>query len=402
MLSYLNPHSSNPTEEDEVVLNLISGFCYHSVSVTAHLSRSPHLELPDFIEFPDSPLSGSLTFFGSINGLICYAFRTDRDRQDDYVIQIWNPSLSAVLTLPPFNGLDWVLIGDDATCQLHFRFGYDPETDDYKLLKLMSYSISPDPIDYPPGITPDVIQAKWYFNNSINDVKEVEVYSMRNVSWKLLQNRLPPHVREIVDEQVVCADGHDGRLHWIGSSVNENEQTIVTFDLGMETFGEIPLPLPISVIDDSQLRHDGLGFNSGKLCFMSFKKGYDYEIWVMNEYGVAESWTKLHIFSHFSGDIDPYGFTSSNKFLFKTFSDDMEYYDYAMAFGDHLEFYDPGDEKVKSFKMETRDRIFTKIVRLLSLHFHFAGMDSNEMDFQEGFGFQIPCSFCGDLNSAAD
>ncbi|KAJ9553156.1 hypothetical protein OSB04_017201 [Centaurea solstitialis] len=362
MLSYLNPHSSNPTFIVHLATKKMNGFCYHSVCVTAHLSQSPHLQLsPDFIEFPDSPLfpdPRSVTFFGSINGLICYGFRTDRDRQDDYVIQIWNPSLSAVLTLPPFNGLDWVLIGDDA-CYL---FGYDPETDDYKLLKLMSYSISPDPIDYPPGITPDVILAKWCFYNSINDVKEVEVYSMRNGSWKLLQNRLPSHIIKIFDEQVVCVDGHDGRLHWTGI-VNRNKQTLVTFDLGLETFGEIPLPLPISVIDDSQLRQDGLGFYSGNLCFMSFKKGYDYELWVMNEYGVAESWTKLHIFSHFSGDIDPYGFTSSNKFLFKTFSDDMEYYDYAMAFGDHLEFYDPGDEKVKSFKMETRDRIFTKIVR---------------------------------------
>ncbi|KAJ9553270.1 hypothetical protein OSB04_017315 [Centaurea solstitialis] len=179
---------------------------------TCSLSRHTCLQLPpDFIEFPDTPLSGSLTSLGSINGLICYAFRTDHYRQNDYVIQIWNPSLSVVLTLPPFNGFH----------ELHFRFGYDPKTDDYKLLKLMSYTLPPDPLDdYSPGITPNVIQAKWYFNNSINDVKEVEVYSMRNVSWKLLQNRLPPHVREIVDEQ----DGHDGRLHWIGSSVNENEQ----------------------------------------------------------------------------------------------------------------------------------------------------------------------------------
>ncbi|KAJ9553268.1 hypothetical protein OSB04_017313 [Centaurea solstitialis] len=357
--SHLNRSLDN--QEDEVLLVLLNGNYYEDVfSITAHLSRSPHLQLqlPDFIEFPNSPPPPdpfSITFIGSVNGLICYDYRTDHYRQNDYVIQIWNPSLSAVLTLPPFNGLDWFLIYD-STHELHFRFGYDPKTDDYKLLKLMSYTLPADPLDddYPPGMG-DIIQPERDFNNSINDVKEVEVYSMRNGSWKLLQNRLPAHITRITDEDVVCSDGHDGRLHWIGSSVNGSKQTIVTFDLGVESFGEICLPNSVILRD----WRNSLGFYSGKLCVMSFGKGYEHEVWVMNEYGVAESWTKIRIFSDFGDNIDPHGFTTSNKFLFSTLSDDpMRGLTY-----DRLNIYDPDADEVKSFETDARDGIRTKIVR---------------------------------------
>ncbi|KAJ9553082.1 hypothetical protein OSB04_017127 [Centaurea solstitialis] len=179
----------------------------------------------------------------------------------------------------------------------------------------------------------DIIQPKRDFSNYRNDVKEVEVYSMRNGSWKLLQNRLPAHITRITDEDVVCSDGHDGRLHWIGS-VNRSKQTIVTFDLGVESFGEICLP------------------NS-----------------VMNEYGMAESWTKIRIFSDFGDNIDPHGFTTSNKFLFSTLSDDpMRGLTY-----DRLNIYDPDADEVKSFETDARVGIWTKIVHYIdSLSFILA------------------------------
>ncbi|KAJ9554352.1 hypothetical protein OSB04_018397 [Centaurea solstitialis] len=357
--SFIKSHlhrSLHNQEEDETLLVLLSGNYDESCSITAHLSQSPHLQLPDFIEFPNSPPPRddySVTFFGSVNGLICYAFRTDHD---DYVIQIWNPSLSTVLTLPPFNGPCWFPV-DNYNYQLHFRFGYDPKTDDYKLVKLMSYTLPSDLTDYLDGTK--VIQPNWYFDNSANDVEEVEVYSMRNGSWKLIESRLPSHVRGIVDEQVVCADGYDGRLHWIGSTVNGNKQTMVTFDLGVEAFGEIPLPNSV-VSFNGRRWNGGLGIYSGKLCVMSSHKLNDFEVWVMNEYGVAESWTKLRVFSDFGDVIEPYGFTTTNKFLFSTRSGSGGWL--CSDNYDQLNIYDPDADTVKSFGT-LRMRIWTKIVR---------------------------------------
>ncbi|KAJ9553927.1 hypothetical protein OSB04_017972 [Centaurea solstitialis] len=339
-------HLSLHNKKDEILLVLLSGNYDDLFSITTHSSQSPRLELPDFIKPPAIPPSANdnLTFFGSVNGLICYGFRTP----SDFIIQIWNPSLSAVLTLPPFNALDGFIF-NDSTYELHFRFGYDPKTDDYKLVKLMSFTLPPV---NDPGMT-YFVQAKRCFTRVVNDVEEVEVYSMRNGSWKLIENRLPLHVREIVDEEVVCVDGQDGILHWFGI-VSENGwlsmQTIVTFDLSVESFGEICLPN--SVIGRYW---DGLGVYGGKLCVMSFNKRRDCEVWVMDDYGVAESWTKIRMFSDFGDDKDPYGFTSSNKFLFSVYWSETDY--------DHLKIYEPGTEKVESFKTMARERYCTKIVR---------------------------------------
>lgn len=78
----------------------------------------------------------------------------------------------------------------------------------------------------------------------------------------------------------------------------------------------------------------------------------DLEVWVMNEYGVAESWVQQHIFSQFSGKIDPFGFTSKNEFLF--------------GVDRRLALYDQNAAKVKLF-MIMRPPGSTRIVTLLGM-----------------------------------
>ena len=69
----------------------------------------------------------------------------------------------------------------------------------------------------------------------------------------------------------------------------------------------------------------------------------------MGEYGVAESWSKNHVFSLFSG-IAPFGFTSNNEFLFE-------------ACGNRLALYDSVAAKVKLSEIEARLMDYTKIVQ---------------------------------------
>ncbi|CAH1425363.1 unnamed protein product [Lactuca virosa] len=137
---------------------------------------------------------------------------------------------------------------------------------------------------------------------------------MRKGSWKLIIERVPSHITWIDENEVVCADGHDGHLHWLGYITEEmNLKTIVAFDLGSETFREIPLP--DSTVAFKYGRLDALGVLGGKLCVMSRDEDVGCVVWVMEEYGVAESWVKRHVFSHFIGYTYPFGFTSANKFL---------------------------------------------------------------------------------------
>ncbi|CAH1434025.1 unnamed protein product [Lactuca virosa] len=83
---------------------------------------------------------------------------------------------------------------------------------------------------------------------------------------------------------------------------------------------------------------------------MSRVKGGKCEVWVMDEYGVAESWVKCHVFSHFSGDIIPYGITLHNEFL--------------LRFDGGFCLYDPIAAKTKNFEIKGRIQI-TKIVEYI-------------------------------------
>ncbi|CAI9286201.1 unnamed protein product [Lactuca saligna] len=243
------------------------------------LSVNPNPQLISFIKLPPNPESPhtSIRVIDSVNGLICSSY-------SDTVIQIWNPSLSTVLTLPPY----FMPCSAYDSIKILFRFGFDPKTDDYKVVKLTAYAGGSCVV--------------WWM--------DVEIYSMKKGSWKLITERFPSHITWIDENEVVCADGHDGYLHWLGYITEEmNLKTIVAFDLGSETFREIPFP--DSIVASEYGRFDALGVLGGKLCVMSWDEDVGCEVWVMEEYG----WVKRHVFSQFIGDMYPFGFTSANKFL---------------------------------------------------------------------------------------
>ncbi|KAJ9553774.1 hypothetical protein OSB04_017819 [Centaurea solstitialis] len=287
--SFIKSHRHCSIEiNDETLLVLTDGDLHNPFSVMAHFSESD-LDIARSVILPVAiSTSESLTvkFLGSVNGLICFCYRPDSDHFDfnKLIIQIWNPSLSNVLTLPPCQLPYWCINFN----VLHFRFGYDPKTDDYKLVKLM---------------------------RGVKDWLQVEVYSLRKDSWGLITQSFPSHVTEIFNEDGVYVDGCDGRLHWLGS-VGEGRklQTIVAFDLGMESFSEISLPK--SVKDHKESCWHSLGVLAGKLCVRSSSnKPFECEVWVMNEYGVAESWVKHIVVSVFRGLLVPYELKLSIKFL---------------------------------------------------------------------------------------
>ncbi|KAJ9553817.1 hypothetical protein OSB04_017862 [Centaurea solstitialis] len=302
-------HRSLHNNNDEILLVLADrgfddpfadrGF-HDTFSVTAHFSGSPHLELTDFVKPPvvmSRFESETFEFLGSVNGLICFCYRLDYvysafhlESYNGLVIQIWNPSLSTILALPPCQ-LPYPNVNFTYAC---FRFGYDPKTDDYKLFKLM---------------------------RGVKESLHVEVYSLRKDSWGLITQRFSWHVTQFSNEDKVCVDGCDGCLHWLGY-IGEGSmlQTIVAFDLGMETFSEISLP------KFERFWHN-LGVIAGKLCLLSRTKNLECEVWVMNEYGVAKSWVKRNVISELRGVFYPYGFTPSNKFLFATLDDSFGLYD---------------------------------------------------------------------------
>lgn len=167
---------------------------------------------------------------------------------------------------------------------------------------------------------------------------------MRKGCWEIITQRFPSHVTRISDQDEVYVDGLDGHLHWLGYIDEVRKlQTMVSFDLSLETFGEISLP--DSLLDFNVRPQNGLAVLDGKLSLMSCITDGDCEVWVLN----AESWVKHHVFSQFPGFIAPFGFTLSNEFLFE-------------ACNCRLALYDPIAAKVKSFKIMARLLSTTKVV----------------------------------------
>ncbi|KAK1419124.1 hypothetical protein QVD17_28282 [Tagetes erecta] len=259
-------HRSTSTHDDDTLMLIHSLFCFNSSNpITTHHSESPNISNSGSIKLPQSfnlpPRYNRASVIGSVNGLVCFLLTIGVGFVTP-VIHIWNPSLSAVMTVAPY-----AVVGD-GVLDLHYGFGFDPVNDDYKIVKFAR-------MFQPPGFLTagDCVFQDWL---------EVEVYSMKK--------------------------------------------------------GVMDLSLPDSVGKWRNGRANVLGLLGGKICVMGYDENGDFEVWVMGEYGVSESWVKDYAFSQFGGGIFPIWFTLNNEFVFQ---DDNKC----------LVLYDQNATKVKSFNV---------------------------------------------------
>ncbi|KAA8532616.1 hypothetical protein F0562_032568 [Nyssa sinensis] len=200
---------------------------------------------------------------GSCNGLLClvtpWLYNTTN-------IYLWNPSIKECRTIPnpPFS--------HHFQRDFFYGFGFGlssivDDIDDYKVVKT-TYINEPD------------------------KRSEVEVYSLRKNSWKSIGDAFPSRVYRVYCRPVVV----NGSVHW--STVTENDTItgnvnlpIVLFDMAGEVFREIALP---DSVPPKAIILGTLGRSLSFFTSLPYPSG-EYEIWVMKEYGVVESWTKLYV-----------------------------------------------------------------------------------------------------------
>ncbi|KAM7503030.1 hypothetical protein LguiB_001934 [Lonicera macranthoides] len=204
-----------------------------------------------------SSANGYFRIIGTFNGLICLS--DDEGCYMDKII-LWNPSLKKYVILPK----PTVIFKTHGHYQHSIGFGYLPATNDYKIVRVV-YLRLPDSDKVPP---------------------EVEIYELSTDSWRNVNaGDFSCVIRERASQAFL-----NGAVHWAGFYNSEN--LIVSFDMGSETFGAMMVPnglqnewrLCVSTFGESlSLIHDGDNF----CC-----------IWVMKEYGVANSWTKLITIDH--------------------------------------------------------------------------------------------------------
>jgi len=194
---------------------------------------------------------------GSCNGLVCILFVCN-DGQYGSEIVIWNPSIRKHKRVP-FEPVD---DKHKQGVRLNLAFWYDPANTDYKVLRILKFD---DP------------------ESKTKSLEEVEVYSLKAQSWRRIEDQLPykePFI--IYSAQSVFTNG---AFHWLVMS--DTEKTLLTFDLTTEKFGVQTLPFTLN-------SSDNLNVLEGSLCVFSYTFYKPHiDIWMMKEYGVTSSWSRL-------------------------------------------------------------------------------------------------------------
>ena len=215
---------------------------------------------------------------GSCNGLVClYQFRNASTNADP--IYLWNPSIRKFKRLPDYSLTHFHRVSTG--------FAYQSETNDYKVVNIYQMPVP-------------------------NHHHGVEVYTLSSNSWRRVGISVTNFF--LASPFINAASTFvSGALHWLGYiSEAAFHYMILSFDVNNDKFGEMALP------DVQQLLPQGLMavpnylmVFKGKLAFITLGYrhisgviNYEYRdfmsshrhscfIWVMGEYGVHESWSKL-------------------------------------------------------------------------------------------------------------
>jgi F-box interacting protein len=158
-----------------------------------------------------------------------------------------------------------------------YGLGYDSVSDDFKVVRIL-----------------------WPFSNDVPC--PVHVFSSKLSLWKSIGNfsydipdDLPGTVLNGSPHWVVCGDIDITRY---------SIKLIVCFDATEEKFKEVPKPNCVG--ENGWIDLAVLG---GCLCVIHNCQESHADVWVMKEYGVKESWTKLFVVPNLPGDFNFHYFT---------------------------------------------------------------------------------------------
>lgn len=213
--------------------------------------------------------------YGSSNGLICIS---DQVLRPGSPICIWNPCIRKFKTLPQsrFNP-------HYSSYDLSLSFGFHPELNDYRVVKM-----------------------GWY----VRSVIVVQVYSVNTGSWKMIEV-IPPWLKFNPDWCKGCTF-FNGVAYWLFTK--SKKFRFVSFDTDSEEFEEFMVPDTIST---RGFTYVGV-YNDSVCLFYSYlecqKLQKCMDIWILQE----QSFTKLHSAVLLPGrDCLPLGFSIQNELIAK-------------------------------------------------------------------------------------
>ncbi|OMP11882.1 hypothetical protein COLO4_03624 [Corchorus olitorius] len=200
---------------------------------------------------------------GSSNGLVCLT----NSFHNSLNIYIWNPSTRKIVQVPILDHHHSNYDNDAKTNPFRvISFGFCPKLDDYKVVKV----VGPNP------------------------VRKVEVYSLCTNSWSDI-NVAHAWVWLINRPNLFL----NGASHWLARKdlldPASRRPFIMSFEFDMDGFQEIQLPSDIPYLeDDGSISYPFEMVEYRNSLALTTKYVTEvFEIWVMKEYGVVDSWVRL-------------------------------------------------------------------------------------------------------------
>nr|XP_011467087.1 PREDICTED: F-box/kelch-repeat protein At3g23880-like [Fragaria vesca subsp. vesca]XP_011467091.1 PREDICTED: F-box/kelch-repeat protein At3g23880-like [Fragaria vesca subsp. vesca]XP_011467095.1 PREDICTED: F-box/kelch-repeat protein At3g23880-like [Fragaria vesca subsp. vesca] len=251
-----------------------------------------HSMLPTPVIYLENKPVSDLGVVGTCNGLVCLEIDRTGTGSDPMPVLIWNPSIRRVVMVPK---PPLCSISTDDNRYTTLGFGYAAHSNDYKILRVVT--------DVTTNVDYDSIDEIFGVVNFADDDRLittfVQVYSLASGSWKSLSDSVVPlDLKGGGNEDFVFVND---TLHKLEARFNEDEDegeyyndedmVIRTFNLSTEEFGEMMGPEALEQGRCSIARYgDSLAFGDH---YDNGLRDRGCDIWVMRQYGVAESWTKL-------------------------------------------------------------------------------------------------------------
>lgn len=278
------------------------------------------------LKCPESSRSEYLRIVGCCDGLICLS--DDYDKFTDTVV-LWNPIIRKHVGLPNPN------LGYNGRGSCIYGFGFDGVKHDYKVVRVVYNSTATE--DYKLQIPPTI-----EFLDKLRAVKflvppGVEVYSLSSGVWRTISDACPSY---ILHQNHSVSTFLNGAVHWIASHSSDDDDGngnsnndcncsgssssssnskdcsfIVAFDVATEKFSEISLP--DSVAERNVMKLDVM-ITGTSLALIEYEKFWQSDycwIWVMKEYGVVNSWSRLHNIDLRGGFRNVVGFRTHGELL---------------------------------------------------------------------------------------
>ncbi|CAA3031948.1 F-box kelch-repeat At3g06240-like [Olea europaea subsp. europaea] len=208
------------------------------------------------LQFPFRSINSFFTIIGTCNGLLCLS--DDRVFYMNTII-IWNPFVKKSVLLPKPN----MVYNSYGSFMQSLGFGFDPASYDYKVVRITYTDLG-------------------------RCLPQIELYKLSTGIWQDISHLSLQYVIYHRSRQAYIY----GASHWIARDLYGND-LILFFDMCNEVFQEMILPVHLAKDDSSSTKELIIHKDSLALVLCDVPGvEHGFCVWVMEEYGVMESWTK--------------------------------------------------------------------------------------------------------------